>query len=88
MGIDSLESHSLERDKDKDAMDTSIDRLHNDESTANQADRSPRSPPSAIQIPPLIHEPPIEGKGAENPHGQNGKTSCRPCLIPFPSTLG
>lgn len=88
MGIDSHESHPLERDKGKDAMDTSIDRLQNDEIKAGQADRSLGSPLSAIQIPPFIHEPPSEGKGAEIPPRQNGKTSCSPCLIPFPSTLG
>lgn len=88
MGIDSHESHPLERDKDKDAMDTSIDRQHNDESKASQADHSLGSPLSAIPIPPFIHEPPSEGKGADIPPRQNGKTSCRSCLTPFPSTLG
>lgn len=87
MGIDSHESHSLGRDKDKDVMDTSIDRPH-DESKASQVDCSLGSSLPAIQIPPLIHEPPSEGKGAEIPPRQNGKTSCRPCQIPFPGALG
>lgn len=88
MGIDSHESHPLERDKDKDAMDTSIDRPHNDESKGSQADRSIGSPFSAFQILPLIQEPPSEGEGSEIPPKQNGKTSSRLYLIPFESTLG
>lgn len=88
MGIDSHESHPLKRDKDKDAMDTSIDRLQNDESKASQADRPLGSPLSAFQIPPFIHEPASENKGVEIPPKQNGKISSRPCLIPLPSTLG
>lgn len=88
MGIDSHESHPLGRDKDKDVMDISIDRPHNDESKGSQADRSLGSPLSAFQIPPFIQEPPSEGKGSEISPKQNGKTSSRLYLIPFQSTLG
>lgn len=88
MGIDSHESHPLERDKDKDAMDTSIDRPHNDESKGSQADRSLGSPLSAFLIPPFIQEPLSEGKSSGISAKQNGKTSSKLYLIPFQSTLG
>lgn len=88
MGIDSHESHPLERDKDKDPMDIFIDRPHNDESKGSQADRSLGSPLSAFLVPPIMQEPSSEGKSSGISVKQDGKTSSRLYLIPFQSTLG
>lgn len=75
MDLNSHESHPLEREKDQDAMDTSLDCAQPDERAGKQADRPHNAEASALHSSEAVLERPREGESHPAVLDQKGKAS-------------
>lgn len=81
MDLNSHESHPLEREKDQDAMDISLDLLQPNDRAGKQADPPLHAEASALPTSENVLERPREDENHPAVLDQNGKTSSRPSDI-------